>query len=117
MQGVTILHEYQYLADYLWGLKWYSIACICVGVLLFVGMVYAMKHCYETMFGVCLYGCVIAIGLGLFQSSHAVPVYESRYKVLIDDACNITEFFDKYKILDKQGEIYIIKEIQEALDK
>ena len=110
MQGVTILHEYQYIVDYLWGWRWQGILSFCLGVLLLVAAFYLLKNYYEAYGGFCLYLGVIAIGTAIFIQAHATLVYENRYKVLIDDTCNITEFFDKYEILDKQGEIYIVKE-------
>ena len=110
MQGVTILHEYRSVVDYLWGWRWYGIMFFCIAALLFVGVIYFAKNYNTECFGVCLWFCVIAIGIGVFSQMHAVPVYEDRYKVLIDETCNITEFFDKYEVIDKQGEIYIVKE-------
>ena len=110
MQGVTILHEYQSIVDYLWEWRWYGIMFFCIAALLFVFMIYFAKNYDSVRFGVCLWLCAIAISIGILVQDHAIPVYENRYKVLIDETCSITEFFDKYEVLDKQGEIYIVKE-------
>lgn len=43
-----------------------------------------------------------------FYSSFESPYLE--YKVTIDDDASISDFIDRYEVLDKNGEIYTIKE-------
>ena len=33
-----------------------------------------------------------------------------NYEVLCDDTVNINEFYEKYKVIDKEGLIYTVKE-------
>ena len=41
----------------------------------------------------------------------ATPVeYETHYKVTIDDSVSMSEFMDKYEILDQEGKIYTVRE-------
>ena len=37
----------------------------------------------------------------------------TEYKVIVDDTVNMNEFMSKYEILDRDGEIYIVREIVE----
>lgn len=39
-----------------------------------------------------------------------VPTGEYQYQVTIDENVSMTEFFEKYEIIDTQGKIYTIKE-------
>lgn len=116
MQGVTILYEYQSVVDHLWGWRWYGIALICIGVLLFVFACYLGGKHEDMLSNICLVLCVVAMAFGILSQLYATKVYEDRQKVLLDNTCNITEFFDKYEVIYKEGEIYIIKEIEENAD-
>ena len=37
--------------------------------------------------------------------------YETQYKVVIDDSVSMNEFVEKYEIIDQDGKIYIVREI------
>lgn len=54
------------------------------------------------------------VGLFLFAIVCTVseePIaYETQYKVLLDESIQLTEFLEKYEILDQDGKIYIIRE-------
>lgn len=51
--------------------------------------------------------CVI-FSFSFFYSSFKSPYLE--YKVTIDDDASISDFIDRYEVLDKNGEIYTVKE-------
>lgn len=53
-------------------------------------------------------GSGIVGGLGGTKSKTDIDHIE--YKVTIDDSVSITEFLDKYEILDQEGKIYTVKE-------
>lgn len=54
----------------------------------------------------------IIIGL-LLGGGFAIPSeYESHYKVIVDDTVTVNEFLDRYEILERDGEILIVKEIE-----
>lgn len=55
-------------------------------------------------------GCVLG-GLGYICSIHKTDKLDYvEYKVTISDEVDFNEFMDKYKILDKEGKIYTVKE-------
>lgn len=49
--------------------------------------------------------------MGLAMSAHKTDEVDYiEYKVTIDDSVSMTEFMDKYEILDQEGKIYTVKE-------
>ena len=57
---------------------------------------------------------IIAIisGLGALAAVHTKPVYKytPQYEILIDDTVTAREFFDKYNLIDRRGEIFVVEE-------
>ena len=57
---------------------------------------------------------IIAIisGFGALAAAHTKPVYKytSQYEILIDDTVTAREFFDKYNLIDRRGEIFVVEE-------
>ena len=108
MEGVTILNEFV-VNNAPWGflplVAGIAIAAVC--------LVYAIS-CYVdregglgTMFMLlALIGCVfISIGTTVLS----VPA-ETHYQVVVDDSVSFIEFTNKYEILDKDGQIYVVVE-------
>jgi hypothetical protein len=61
--------------------------------------------------------CIIAsfFGIGLMSAAYDFCYTETevtQYQVLIDDNYTFKEFADKYELIDRQGEIYIIQELE-----
>lgn len=49
--------------------------------------------------------------LGLFIFAHAKPAKTiTIYSVIIDDSVSMTEFYDRYDVLDIKGKIFTITE-------
>ena len=49
------------------------------------------------------------VGMGMRQ-----PVeYETRYKITISDEVRMTDFLEKYEIVESEGKIYTVREIKE----
>lgn len=36
--------------------------------------------------------------------------YETHYEVIIDDSASMTDFLDKYEIIDTKGKIFTVRE-------
>ena len=65
--------------------------------------------------GCLLGGCFgVLIGFlvwaGVCVVTAEATVYETIYKVTIDDSVSMNEFLDKYEIIDQEGKIYTVKE-------
>ena len=56
----------------------------------------------------------VFIGTGVANIEGKSEVFDyTEYKVIVDDTVNMNEFMNKYEVLDRDGEIYIVKEIAE----
>ena len=91
------------------------VACIITGL---ICVIIFVLRCDVIPFFVMFIGSIafllfsICIGL-LFGQGFATPSeYESHYKVIVDDTVTVNEFLDRYEILERDGEILIIKEIE-----
>lgn len=54
----------------------------------------------------------IFIGLLLGGGLATPSEYESHYKVIVDDTVTVNEFLNRYELLERDGEILIVKEIE-----
>lgn len=55
---------------------------------------------------------IIITGLGASAEAHTKPIYKytPQYEILIDDTVTAREFFDKYDLIDRRGEIFVVIE-------
>lgn len=51
----------------------------------------------------------VVISISLFFVQYTSPM---RYEAIIDDNVKLSEFEEKYKIIEKRGDIYVIEEIE-----
>ena len=74
----------------------YDVGCIALGVMfgLLIG----------PLFGV-LFGSVPGI----------TTSYETQYKVIISDEVSMNEFLERYEIIDQEGKIYTVREINQVI--
>lgn len=101
IEGVEILSMYQ---GYDWVLLTTSIVCIILSIsnlIIFCREKYARPFVFFCL--VVLFFGVIFL-FGFFKSNHI------EYEVTINDNVSFIEFTDRYEVLDKNGEIYTIKE-------
>ena len=63
-----------------------------------------------------LIGIVIALGLAVgisFDSEAGAPTeFETHYKVTISDEVPMNEFLERYEIIDQDGRIFIVREVE-----
>ena len=52
---------------------------------------------------------VICIAIGIFIG-YGIEEKETHYEVTIDDSVSMSEFNEKYEIIEQRGEIYTVKE-------
>lgn len=107
MEGVRILNEISPIsAD-----VWFCIGLfILIGVgILFVGFSIFDKGQWVVPILLSLIPFVIAIIL--FFTEYTKPM---KYEAIIDDNVKISEFEEKYKIIKKRGDIYVIEENEDG---
>lgn len=116
MSGVEIL-AFEKVAwaweSWNWQSFWIAIAIAFV-VSLIAGFVFACQE--DSGFaGLLMFG-VMFITVGLIISIPAAkttvdPIeYETLYKVTIDDSVSMTEFNEKYEVIEQEGKIYTVRE-------
>lgn len=60
-------------------------------------------------------GCVLGAFAGLGSAKEQLPLeYETHYKVTISDEVSMNEFLSKYEIIDQEGKIYTVREIEDG---
>lgn len=105
MEGVRILNEISPMSAGIW----VSIGLfVAIGILsLFIGIPVFDKGERVIPILISLIPFVFAIFL-FFTEYTSQPQYEAT----IDDNVKISEFEEKYKIIEKRGDIYVIEEIE-----
>ena len=105
MEGVRILNEISPMSAGIWA----SIGLfVAIGISsLFIGIPIFDKRQRIVPILVSLIPFVFAILL--FFTEYTSPM---RYEAIIDDNVKISEFEEKYKIIERRGDIYVIEEIE-----
>mgnify|MGYP001209302243 CR=1 FL=1 len=105
IEGITILNEMPiYTAS---GIQY--ILCIALFICLMFTAVIIIKDGYqfEKVFYILLLSFLISfVSIGVIRPTLSYI----KYEVTINDNVKFTEFDDKYKVIEKRGAIYTIKE-------
>lgn len=108
MAGITILNT---ITETTWADITGIIFIVCmvaglitslIALLLFENY-FEVASCVISFSAFCL---IMALIIGIFGPKREYTTYQT----LIDDNVSMNEFYDKYEIINKQGEIYLIKE-------
>ncbi len=89
----------------------------CIGVSLGCGFIFvilgvismAKEHCIGCILSILAIVASIVV-TGLSDTYNKNSIHHIEYKVTIDDSVSMTEFMDKYEIIDQEGKIYTVKE-------
>ena len=105
MEGVRILNEISPMSAGIW----VSIGLfVAIGISsLFIGIPIFDKRQRIVPILVSLIPFLFAIIL--FFTEYTKPM---KYEAIIDDKVKISEFEEKYKIIERRGDIYVIEEIE-----
>lgn len=109
LDGITLLNTGTKVVSYTWGWSWGGfIATIFAIFLIIVSIICMIDGTGGEIFVI----AAIFVGmLGLFIFAHAKPAKTiNTYSVIIDDSVSMTEFYDRYDVLDIQGKIFTITE-------
>lgn len=116
MNGIEILNEnYVYVTEYCWWL-----IPVFAGIAFLVTLIMAIIDWrYNGFFDdvliliiiiFTLFGTAIGVLFSVSCEYETDTIDYIEYKVTIDDSVSMTEFMDKYEILDQEGKIYTIRE-------
>ena len=68
------------------------------------------KHCILFTFIITAFFAFVGFGFAALTEHKTDTVDYIEYTVTIDDSVSMTDFLDKYEILDQEGKIYTVKE-------
>lgn len=116
MSGVEILTSNEVAVAYEkfnWSNFWIAIGLIA-GIAIVAGLIVGVVE-YDCEIGVMLSVIVfivftVIIGIPVGGLTCEPTKYETQYKITIDDSVLMTEFLDKYEIIDQDGKIYTVRE-------
>ena len=116
MNGVEILASTEVVTEVAY--NWWLAGFIYLGFIIAGGIIgYLDSDCFDRSFAV-IFGCIISslfgiIVLGMAAVATQTPVaYETQYKVAISDNVSMVDFMEKYEIIDQEGKIYTVREIE-----
>lgn len=115
MTGVEILATQEVVIDYIFDWQIYFIV-LAVSII-FVGILSIISLYPDVIIGItvgCITGALIGLLVGLIPANMTTPSeYETRYKVIISDEVSMNEFLARYEIIDQEGKIYTVREIDD----
>ena len=105
MEGVRILNEISSISEDVW---------ISIGLFILIGIVvllYGLTSCdfdRRSKIGMSLVSLVpFIIAIIVFFTNYLSPM---KYEVIIDDNVKLVEFEEKYRIIERRGNIYVVEE-------
>lgn len=109
LDGITLLDTGTKVVSYTWGWSWGGFIATIFAIFLIVVSIICM---IDGTGGKIFVIAAIFVGmLGLFIFAHAKPAKTiTIYSVIIDDSVSMTEFYDRYDVLDIKGKIFTITE-------
>ena len=115
MTGVDILAMEEVPVE--WAYNWMVFAILfCAGILATVICVIRLyKSVINDGASIALFValgivCSLLLSAGLGGVGQTASKYESQYKVTISDEVPMTEFLEKYEIIETEGKIYTVRE-------
>lgn len=120
MDGVTVLDSYEVVADYAFDSTLFlTILIVSTLSFCFVGIHEYISEASElkdilicTAIGL-LFGMIFGL-LGGWIASYPSK-YETRYKVTISEQVTMQEFMSKYEVVDVEGKILTVREVDAAV--
>ena len=114
LDGITLLDTGTKVVSYTWGWSWGGFIAAIFAIFLIVVSIICMID-GTTGGEIFFFFCLFVGMLSLFFFVHAKPAKTiNTYSVIIDDSVSMTEFYDKYEVLDIQGKIFTITEREDT---
>ena len=114
MTGVEVLATEEVVTE--WGFNWSGFVLTFIVVILVSALVFACKSetIKELLQATGILGGIAGLLVGFIVGKGAeIPVeYETHYKVTISDEVPLNEFLERYEIVDQEGQIYTIRELE-----
>lgn len=110
MDGVTILQTIPQYTN-TWGWSWDLLAFL-IPLILIVLLIWCGVDCGEgslIMIGI-IVAFITVVGFVVTLSTNNAIHTHDHYQVLIDESVSMTEFTEKYNVIEQQGITYIVEE-------
>lgn len=117
MNGITILAEQQSEIFGFHNVAFWITVAICAAIFLALGIYLSVEGCFGWCGSVLFIALFIALGflcgamLGIVIANCVPTGYETIYEVVIDESVSMTEFLERYEIIEQRGKIFTIREI------
>jgi hypothetical protein len=103
LEGITVLTQTEYEDA---SLLWLFIPFFVVMIL--ITITGAIFSCDDWVVPVAV---LVGLAFGIICYVQAMsPTGEYRYEVMIDESVSMTDFYERYDVIDQRGKIYKIKE-------
>jgi uncharacterized membrane protein YagU involved in acid resistance len=115
MQGVEILTSAQVVTEWSPNMTAFWITVVVVlAVAIISGVIYSIQEYDWSLLGMTtFFGAILGFSLGMFASDvlFKLPVaYETQYKITVSDEVSLTEFYERYEVIDQDGKIFTVRE-------
>lgn len=113
LDGITLLDAGTKVISYTWGWSWGGFIIAIIAIFLVVISILCLV---DGVGGEIFFIAGIFVGMfSLFMFAHGKPAKTiTTYSVIIDDSVLMTEFYDKYEVLNIQGKIFTITEREDT---
>lgn len=113
LDGITLLDTGTKVVSYTWGWSWGGFIAVIFAIFFIV--VFILCTIDGTGGEIFLVAGIFVGMLSLFIFAHTKPAKTiNTYSVIIDDSVSMTEFYNKYEVLDIQGKIFTITEREDT---
>ena len=109
MEGVIILNQFERVISTTWGWNFFCTFCaICALVGLFG--VWYQWYKKKKVDSYSIAWVILLSAITLFGSYNATSITETRYEVYLPAQVDMSEFTEKYRVVDQRGLIYTVAE-------
>ena len=124
MEGITIINQTEIMSAPEWMTKTAVYLTFFIFIITIIGSVFAglykvyyyrkalknLSVLTATLAIVSAVFVIIFVILSTLKPMQTTPTGKYKYEVTIDKSVPMTEFYEKYEIIEQRGEIFVIKE-------
>lgn len=115
MNGVEILSQAQVATEST--CNWQLGIFVLIGTIITGGVLAFFLAEEDNKCGIAIFGSTIGALIGIFffaltlAATEKPSAYETQYKVTISDSVSMTDFYEHYEVIDQEGKIFTVREI------
>lgn len=109
MEGVVILNQFEQVIGTTWGWDYFCTFCAIFTLVGLFGVWY-WWHKKKKADKYSIAWAILLLVITLFGSYNATSITETRYEIYLPAEVNMSEFTEKYRIVEQRGWIYTVVE-------